>query len=147
MKQRVAANPIDAAAQDKIVNLGPNRDHRFSFYRDPFTNCFSETRYIAAQLIENQRTGSAGRQNTGRAHHFERAVRSNSIECIVQQFLFNVVAIERMQRERFAIFHLFAFAGKLYSKAVPHKKFRGLKACSGCRITKSSIFVSKFSAT
>src|SRR6516162_10611867 len=31
-----------------------------------------------------------------------------------------------MQRERFAILHLFAFAWELYSKTVPHKKFRGM---------------------
>src|SRR4030095_10756085 len=126
MEQRVATNPINATAQGKIVNLSPNRHHRFSFYRDPFTNCFGETRYIGAQFIENERAGSARRQNPGRAHHLQRALRSNSIEGIVQQFLLNVIAIERMQRERFAIFHFFAFAWKLYSKAVTHKKFRGM---------------------
>src|SRR6266513_2999901 len=124
MEQRVATNPINATAQGKIVNLSPNRHHRFSFYRDPFTDCFGETRYIGAQFIENERAGSARRQNPGRAHHLKRALRSNSIECIVQQFLLNVIAIERMQREGFAIFHFFAFAWKLYPKAVPHKKFR-----------------------
>src|SRR5438477_4166457 len=126
MEQSVATNPINATAQNKIVNLSPNRRHRFSFYRDPFTNCFRETRHISAQLIENERASSARWQNPGRANHLRRALRSNSIESIVQQSLLNVVAIERMQLEGFAIFHFFAFARKLYSKAVPHKKFRGM---------------------
>src|SRR5919204_592296 len=124
MEQRVATNPIDATAQGKTVNLSPDRHYWFSSYRDLFPNCLGETRYIGAHIIENERADSARRQNPGCTHRFKRPLRSHSIECIVQQSLLNVIAIERMQRERFAIFHFLAFAWKLYSKAVPDKKFR-----------------------
>src|SRR5437870_4837938 len=127
MKQCLAANPIDAATQGEIIDLSLNCQRWFSLRRNLFTNCFGETGYIATQFIEEERSGSARRQNTGRANHLKRALRSNSIECIIQQFLLNVVAIEPVQRKRLAILHFFALTGQLYSKQVPHKKFRRMR--------------------
>src|SRR5438270_5865056 len=127
MEQGVTSDTINSATQSEIANFGPNGRCRLRLRRYLLTNGARERRHVCAQLIKNQSACSARRQDPGGAHHCERAFRTKSIERIIQQLLLNAVAIERMQREWFAVFHLIALAWQFDFQPSPHKKFCGMR--------------------
>src|SRR5437763_14870511 len=101
MKQSIAADSIDAAAQSEIFDLSRDHTRWLCLLRHLLTNGIGEFGHVPAQLIKNHRAASARRQNARCANPVKRTFRINAIKRIVQQLLLKAVAIERMQVERF----------------------------------------------